>query len=500
MNKLFSKISQSFMVILLMTLAFSCKKDGNPNKLPDADISSSQVAPTDGYIRILAIGNSFSEDAIESHLYELAKESGKTVIVGNLYIGGASLELHKRNIENSGAAYEYRKIGSDGLRKVFPKISIETALLDEHWDYISFQQVSQNSGQIQTIKDALPTVFNMVKEKALNPNVQYVYHQTWAYQQNSTHEGFANYDKNQMKMYQAIADVSKQVKDIVPINIIIPAGTAIQNARTSLVGDNFTRDGYHLTIPFGRYIAACTWFETLFKKSAVGMAYKPAGLSTFESSIAQNAAHFAVLKPFEVTQMTDFQGGAGGPLTSAVLIDFGNNAASDRWNQLSSFLAGTSASLKDSLGSYTGIKATITERFNGVNADGPTTTTTPLNMPANVSKYAYFGNTKGDFGGMRVVQSKVELTGLDKTLKYNLSFFGARGGVSDNRETKYICKGANEVSVALNTSSNSSKIAIAKGVQPDANGKITITITAGENNNNGTGFFYVSALRLMSGN
>jgi len=173
----------------------------------------------------------------------LAKESGKTVIVGNLYIGGASLELHKRKIENSGAAYEYRKIGADGLRKVFPKISIETALLDEHWDYISFQQVSQNSGQLQTIKDALPTVFNMVKEKSLNPNVQYVYHQTWAYQQNSTHEGFANYDKNQMKMYQAIADVSKQVKDIVPINIIIPAGTAIQNARTSLVGDNFTRDG-----------------------------------------------------------------------------------------------------------------------------------------------------------------------------------------------------------------------------------------------------------------
>ncbi|WP_149525977.1 DUF4886 domain-containing protein [Sphingobacterium hotanense] len=500
MNKLFYKISQSLLIIMMMTVAFSCKKDGNPNKLPDADISPSLVAPTDGYIRILAIGNSFSEDAIESHLYELAKESGKTVIIGNLYIGGASLELHKRNIENNGAAYEYRKIGADGARKVFPKVSIQTALMDEHWDYISFQQVSQNSGQLQTIKDALPTVFNMVKEKALNPNVQYIYHQTWAYQQNSTHEGFANYDKDQMKMYEAIVDVSKQVKDVAPINIIIPAGTAIQNARTSLVGDNFTRDGYHLTIPFGRYIAACTWFETLFKKSAVGMAYKPDGLSAFESSIAQNAAHLAVLKPYEVTQMTDFQGGVGGPLTSAVLIDFGNNAASERWNQLSSFLAGTSASLKDSLGSYTGIKATITERFNSVNADGPTTTTTPLNMPANVSKYSYFGNSKADFGGMRIVQSKVELTGLDKDLKYNLSFFGARGNVSDNRETKYICKGLNEVSVALNTSSNSSNIAVAKDVQPDANGKITITITAGENNNNGTGFFYISALRLMSSN
>ncbi|WP_228384103.1 DUF4886 domain-containing protein [Sphingobacteruim zhuxiongii] len=499
MNKLFTKISQGLLLILMMSLAFSCKKDGNPNKLPDADISPSLVAPTDGYIRILAIGNSFSEDAIESHLYELAKESGKTIIIGNLYIGGASLDLHKRNIENSGAAYDYRKIGADGVKKSFPKVSIETAILDEHWDYISFQQVSQNSGQLQTVKDALPAIYNIVKEKALNPNVQYVYHQTWAYQQNSNHEGFANYDKDQMKMYQAIVDVSKQVKDIAPINIVVPAGTAIQNARTSLIEDNFTRDGYHLTIPFGRYIAACTWFETIFKKSAVGMTYKPEGLSTFEASIAQNAAHLAVLKPYEVTPMTDFQGGNGGPLTSAVLIDFGNNAASERWNQLSNFLAGTSASLKDSLGSYTGIKASITERFNGINADGPTSTSTPLNMPSNVSKYAYFGNSKGDFAGMKIVQSKVELSGLDKDQSYSLSFFGARGGVSDNRETKYICTGSNEVAVTLNTSSNSTNIAVAKAVKPDVNGKITITITAGENNNNGTGFFYISALRLMSG-
>src|SRR5690606_42016135 len=101
MNKLFYKISQSLLIIMMMTVAFSCKKDGNPNKLPDADISPSLVAPIDGYIRILAIGNSFSEDEIESHLYELAKVSGKTVIIGNHYIGGASLEFHKSNIENN---------------------------------------------------------------------------------------------------------------------------------------------------------------------------------------------------------------------------------------------------------------------------------------------------------------------------------------------------------------------------------------------------------------
>ncbi|MGV6943804.1 DUF4886 domain-containing protein [Sphingobacterium kyonggiense] len=500
MNTIYHKLKYGLAALMVLTLFFSCSKDGNPNKIGPADLTGQQGGSNDGVIRILAIGNSFSEDAIETHLYNLAKEAGKSVIIGNLYIGGASLEQHKLNVEKNASIYSYRKIGTDGVKRTFEKTSIKTALADEHWDYISFQQVSQNSGQLETVQAALPTVFNFVKENALNQNVKYIYHQTWAYAQNSTHSGFVNYDKDQMKMYQAIVDVSQKVKNIVPIDIIIPAGTAIQNGRTSVVGDNFTRDGYHLTIPMGRFTAACTWFETLFGQSAVGMAYKPEGLSAFEISIAQNAAHMAVLKPYEVTTMTDFQGGAGGPLTSAVLIDFGNNTPSERWNQVNSFLAGTQINMKDSLGSYVGIKLSLTERFNGVNADGPTTTNTPLNMPANVSKYSYFGNSKGAFGGMTIKQSVFELTGLDKNLTYSLSFFGARGNVSDNRETKYICTGTNEVSVALNTSSNTNKIVIAKGVKPDASGKIKVTVTSGENNTNGTGFYYISAVRLMSSN
>ena len=48
-------------------------------------------------VRILAIGNSFSEDAVEEHLYNLAKEEGVPVIIGNMYIGGCPLERHVNN-------------------------------------------------------------------------------------------------------------------------------------------------------------------------------------------------------------------------------------------------------------------------------------------------------------------------------------------------------------------------------------------------------------------
>jgi len=476
----------------------SCKNDGNVYNLSDVKESEYLPSKKEGVVKILAIGNSFSEDALENNLYNLAKEKGIEVIIGNLYIGGASLELHQRNAEQKASSYSYRKITPDGVRTVYPKMSIETVLKDEYWDYISFQQASDFSGMYETVEASLPQLFKYVQATKLNPDVKYIYHQTWAYASNSTHAAFPNYDKDQLKMYNAIVSTSEKVRSLVPIDIVVPAGTAIQNGRTSVIGDNFTRDGYHLDLTIGRYTVACTWFEAIFGQSPVGMSYKPEGLSAFETSIAQNAAHLAVLKPNEITEMTDFQGGNSGLLESPVLLDFGNNAASESWNQINSFLAGTSINLKDSLGSYIGLKLSLTERFNGVNADGPRTTDTPLDMPENVSRYSYFGNSKAAFGGMTITQSVFTITGLDKSLTYNMCFFGARGGVSDNRETKYTVKGSNEASVSLNTSSNTSNIACVNNITPDADGKIIITVTSGENNNNGNGFYYLTAAKLTS--
>ena len=40
----------------------------------------------DGVVRILAIGNSFSQDAVEQYLYELFDAAGTKVVIGNMYI------------------------------------------------------------------------------------------------------------------------------------------------------------------------------------------------------------------------------------------------------------------------------------------------------------------------------------------------------------------------------------------------------------------------------
>lgn len=207
-------------------------------------------------IRILAIGNSFSEDAIEQYLYELALEGGDNLIIGNAYRGGQGLESHWNVVVNNDAAFEYRKV-VDGKKTNNTNRTLEACVKDEPWDYITFQQVSQDSGRPETYEPYLGNLLDYVKGIVTNNNVKFGLHQTWAYAKNSTHGGFANYGNNQQTMYQAIVDAVNQAKkNHSEISFIVPSGTAIQNGRTSFIGDNFNRDGYHLDYGMGRYTAA----------------------------------------------------------------------------------------------------------------------------------------------------------------------------------------------------------------------------------------------------
>lgn len=255
-------------------------------------------------IRVLAIGNSFSEDAVENYLYDLGKADGVTFVIGNMFIGGCSLEKHWNNATNDLAVYSYRKVGADGAKTVIPDAQLSQVIPSEAWDYISFQQVSSNSGIYDSYFPYLPNLFDYVKARAINPNVKYMLHMTWAYAQNSTHEGFIKYNKDQQQMYTAIVDAVNRVAKTTDISMIVPSGTAIQNARSSTLGDTLCRDGYHLNLIIGRYIAACTWYEKLTGRSVIGNSFAPASLSKTEICIAQKAADDAVLYPNTITVQT----------------------------------------------------------------------------------------------------------------------------------------------------------------------------------------------------
>ena len=252
-------------------------------------------------MRVLCIGNSFTEDAVEQNLHEIAAADGHVLIVGNLYIGGCTLERHWLNAERDSAAYSYRKVGVDGIRVKFPKTPISAALADEPWDVVVFHQQSALAGFPDSFDPWLGKLQRYAKARTPRSCKQMI-HLTWAYAQGSTNEGFVRFDHSQEKMYAAlchsIAIVAKRHR-----LAIIPSGTAVQNSRHSFNRENVTRDGYHLHKWFGRYLVACTFYEALYKTSVIGNAYRPPHLGERRVDIAQKCAHAACQHPMELTRV-----------------------------------------------------------------------------------------------------------------------------------------------------------------------------------------------------
>ncbi len=248
-------------------------------------------------IKILAIGNSFSVDALQ-YLNFLFEEAGvEEVLIGNLYIGGCSLDTHYQNAVNNSKSYDYYRNGSvqSGKR------SIGDTLMSQDWDFVTVQQVSQDSGMPGSYGN-LDGLLDFVRSN-VEDDCKIYWHSTWAYQKDSTHSGFANYGNDQMAMYNAII---KTVKDEIltndKISGVIPSGTAVQNLRTSYVGDTITRDGYHMSYSHGRYLTALTWFG-FFGGDIDSVTWYPAGYpeTSDDMAIIKEAAKNALNAPYEIT-------------------------------------------------------------------------------------------------------------------------------------------------------------------------------------------------------
>ena len=207
-------------------------------------------------IRVLAIGNSFSQDAIEQYLYELGREVGVEMVIGNGYRGGQGFASHWRDVTEENNTFEYRKVVR-GVRTNRRHTALRTLVQDEPWDYITVQQASPESGLYGTYEPCMSELLQYATALCPNPNVQLGFHMTWAYSHDSTHGGFANYGSSQQAMYDSIrSSVQLALAEHPEITFLVPSGTAIQNARASWLGDNLNRDGYHQRCRQRRYPAA----------------------------------------------------------------------------------------------------------------------------------------------------------------------------------------------------------------------------------------------------
>ena len=455
----------------------------------------------DSVVRVLAIGNSFSQDAVEQYLYELAEEAGVKMIIGNAYRGGQGFHSHWVDVTEGNNTFEYRKV-QDGRRTNKPNSSLAEIVADEPWQFITFQQVSQESGLTKTFEPYLSRLIEYVQSVQTNPNAVYGYHQTWAYSRESTHGGFANYDNRQEVMYNSICSAVQYALQHHPeLKFVAPAGTAIQNVRTTYLGDNMNRDGYHLDLQMGRYTAACVWLETLTGISPVGFSYRPQGMDFLAAHTCQVAAHEAVNCPFECTDLS----AEGLPVVNNIVpkglvqLNFGDEGTSDpTWNDITPALR-THTQIFDSHKNATGILLTFMDEFGGSNQKGTPNAKDKLRLPSDVSQSALWGYAAGKFGGGGPRQSAtIRLSHLNPDLKYDFTIFSSNVECRDSRQTCYVLRGDGVWSEALQVTGNTGKAAVLKNVRPTADGELTLTVMPGLQNDSPNLFYYLNAITIKA--
>ena len=205
-------------------------------------------------LQVLAIGNSFSQDATR-YLHQIARADGFSLQVVNVCIGGCPLEKHFRKSLSEDNAYLLEVNGeSSGFF-----VSLKDALLNRKWDIITLQQASHESIDYQNYQPYLNELSAYIKKYA--PTAKQVIHQTWAYAQGSEKLTNLGYD-DQGKMYQDLSAAYQKAVTDINADKMIPSGMLFQNLLKHGI-DKLHRDGFHATMGLGRYALALLWYHIL---------------------------------------------------------------------------------------------------------------------------------------------------------------------------------------------------------------------------------------------
>ncbi len=308
---------------LCMLVLLGCAGGGNQNPTTIATTEATQAKEegplTDGKtLKILAVTSSFGLNTTE-FLYDAAIAEGFTdVVVGRLYGSGCTLAKHVECATTGLNFYEYTKNDSGRWVKK-NNIPLLYGLQDEDWDIIFVQQSADRAPDAPSYTamdgvDYVDTLMEYLQKNKTNPNAKFIWNMCWAFQADIVRDTFQTYNNDQMTMYNALLDTLKtKILTKNHFDAIVPTGTAVQNLRTSHIGDNLTKDGLHLNY-MGRTMAAYMLLAVLTGNpiTAINMTgISPGGDPVPAVEITENdklaimeAVNNAIANPYEVTQST----------------------------------------------------------------------------------------------------------------------------------------------------------------------------------------------------
>ena len=236
---------------------------------------------------ILCVGNSFSQDATR-YLEAIASACGDELTVRNCYIGGCSLEMHRSNLLSEEPLYELQKDG-----ECVEMISLENALSAREWDFVTVQQVSYLAGERESYEPYLEELIAGIR--LIAPRARIAMHGIWGYERGCGHPEFGRYGCGPVRMAEAIETAVSEaaVRYSLPI---IASGRAIRRAQENPAFDperggvSLYRDGYHLSLDSGRYLAGLVWYSFFTGKAFDRADFAPEGTEPALIRICREAA------------------------------------------------------------------------------------------------------------------------------------------------------------------------------------------------------------------
>lgn len=247
------------------------------------DIEELQQAIADykNTLKILFIGSSFGVDTI-NEVGNICASFGKDVILGNAYIGAATLDVFLKRFQgNKGVTYYKWKYKAtkwqiyngntgewldtdsnitDEGEKPNDSVLLQWLLADEAWDFIILQNGAYQSpyedqssfwekgedGQIT--RNIVQELIDLCKKACLYSNPVFCMNMTWAFSiyhtiseshgpSGANDDKWLSYGNNQKERQLGMwRNIAKNYKDCISncpdVKFIIPSGTAVQNART----------------------------------------------------------------------------------------------------------------------------------------------------------------------------------------------------------------------------------------------------------------------------
>ena len=204
-------------------------------------------------MKILSIGNSFSQDA-HRYLHLIAQADKCELRSVNLFIGGCSLRTHYLNMLDDAYAYTLEHNGES----VGVKVSLRQALVGDEWDYVTLQQASPLSGKQDTYFPYIEELVEYVRKFC--PNTRILVHETWAYENGSDRLKNLGFNSSE-EMYNSISSAYLYAANAIRADGIIPCGKAM--FELSKLGVSVHRDQFHASLGVGRYLLALVWYSYL---------------------------------------------------------------------------------------------------------------------------------------------------------------------------------------------------------------------------------------------